>query len=462
MDFIFSLFGRFHPLLVHLPIGFLLLGILFLFYSGKNKETLFPAIKLAFLWGSRASILSAASGLLLYLKEGYTFETVKWHLILGCLTTISAIGFYFYLNKVNEDTARKTKFFGLVLVFVLTFTGHLGGSLTHGEDYLVEVLPEGILEFLGNTHNKEITGLILEKDTWEESLFYADAVQPILSKNCNSCHNPKNNKGGLVLTSFEEVMKGGKNGPVIFSDKFSESPLIHRLLLPKEDKEHMPPKDKRQPSKEEIILVKQWVESGASFEISLSEAGIKQDMVETFFLKESDFPVADLPQLSPDRLQAIKSRGILVEPLSSNSNLIKVASINVRDFGDQDWHLLEPIKQHVAILDLSETEVGDQLLTLLQGCDNLTVLKLNKTSLNGESLGFLKDCKNLKKLYLNKTQVDQNALSQLNGHSTLEIIYVFDTPASLEKSKGKEITHSAKIEYGHYELPSLPTDGKVF
>jgi len=464
MDFIFSLFGRFHPLLVHLPIGFLLIGILFLFYPGKEKEVLFPAIRLAVFWGCWASALSVVSGLILYNNEGYAFETVKWHLVLGCLTLLSSIGFYLYLKAGNFLNSKKTRSFGLVLLMFIILTGHLGGNLTHGEDYLIEVLPDAVQRLLGNSGRNEISRLILEKDSWKESLFFEDAVLPILSKNCNSCHNPKNKKGGLVMITSGDILKGGKNGPVIFSDNASESSLIHRMLLPKDDKDHMPPKEKRQPSKEEIMLVKHWVESGASFNISLVEAGIEEEMLESFFLQDKigDFPLTDLPKLSETVLQPIKARGVLVEPLSLNSNLLKVVCLNVQDFKDQDWDLLEPIKRHIAILDLSETAVGNQLLTKFSACENLTILKLNSTSVDGENLGFLKECKNLRKLYVNKTKVDQDALSKLNGHATLESIFVFGTPASIEKAKGREISHSAKIEYGGYELPSLPNENKLF
>jgi uncharacterized membrane protein len=464
MEFILSLFGRFHPLLVHLPIGFLLIGILFLFYPSKEKVVLFPAIRLAVFWGSLASVLSVVSGLMLYTNEGYAFETVKWHLIFGCLTLVSSIGFYLFLKAENFSNSKITKSFGLVLVIVIVLTGHLGGNLTHGEDYLMEVLPDEVQRLMGNSSSIETSGLVLEKDNWEKSLFFEDAVLPILSKNCNSCHNPKNKKGGLVMTSQGDILKGGKNGPVIFSDNASISSLVHRILLPKEDEEHMPPKEKRQPSKEEIFLVKHWVDSGASFDISLAAAGVEEGMLESFFLQDKiwDFPQTDLPKISPVILQSIKARGILVEPISLNSSLLKIACLNVNDFKDQDWELLEPIKKYIAILDLSETEVGNPLISKFSLCENLTILKLNNTSIDGENFELLKQCKNLRKLYVNKTQVDQDALSKLNGHSTLENIFVFETPASIEKPKGREISHSAKIEYGGYELPSLPNETKVY
>ena len=38
MDFIYDLMGRFHPLIVHLPIGFLLLGLMMLVYDRKENK----------------------------------------------------------------------------------------------------------------------------------------------------------------------------------------------------------------------------------------------------------------------------------------------------------------------------------------------------------------------------------------------------------------------------------------
>ncbi|MFD2201545.1 c-type cytochrome domain-containing protein [Shivajiella indica] len=463
MDFIFSLLGRFHPLLVHLPIGFLLIGFLFLFHPKKQNESLFPAVKLAFLWGNMAAVLSVLSGVMLYNQEGYTFESVRWHLIFGGLTTVSSIGFYFYLKDHEILESSKTKLLGTVLMLLLILTGHFGGSLTHGETYLTEVLPKGIQSLIGYQDKTNEEGLSLKRENWEESLLYKDVVHPILAQNCNSCHNDKNKKGGLILSSFESILVGGKNGPIIHPEELSESPIIQRLLLPKEDKEHMPPKDKRQPSKEEIKLLKKWVELGAPFEISLLEAGIEESILEPFFKGEdvSDFPQVDLPRLSQPQLQAIKERGILVEELSLNSSLLKVSSVNVPDFSDEDWNLLVPVKNYIAVLDLSDTQISDDLLAKIRECDVLTVLKLNRTSIQGVNLSSLMECKNLKKLHLNSSQVTYDMLLKLSGHPLLEIIYAFDTPASRQNTPERE-AHSPKIEFGFYDLPSLPSDSKIY
>ena len=38
MDFLIDLLGRFHPLVVHLPIGFLLLGLMMLVFDYKERR----------------------------------------------------------------------------------------------------------------------------------------------------------------------------------------------------------------------------------------------------------------------------------------------------------------------------------------------------------------------------------------------------------------------------------------
>jgi len=38
MDFLIDLLGRFHPLIVHLPIGFLFLGLMMMIYDCKENK----------------------------------------------------------------------------------------------------------------------------------------------------------------------------------------------------------------------------------------------------------------------------------------------------------------------------------------------------------------------------------------------------------------------------------------
>lgn len=85
---------------------------------------------------------------------------------------------------------------------------------------------------------------------------YQNKVKPILKDACIECHNPKKKKGGLDLTTFHGLVKGGLNGSVIEESHSSKSPIYH-LLLEGADP-HMPPK--KQLDDESIAIIKNWVD----------------------------------------------------------------------------------------------------------------------------------------------------------------------------------------------------------
>lgn len=87
----------------------------------------------------------------------------------------------------------------------------------------------------------------------------------ILKKNCFSCHNDEKQKGGLILTSREHMLRGSDNGPVIASQPDQESSLV-RVLIPDSDP-HMPPK--KQLTDQEIDAVKSWIAAGLPWDESL-------------------------------------------------------------------------------------------------------------------------------------------------------------------------------------------------
>ena len=88
-----------------------------------------------------------------------------------------------------------------------------------------------------------------EKITDSSSLFTA-AIRPILKSKCFSCHNEKKAKGGLIMTTEEKILEGGKNGPIWKSGDALNSHIIENINLPEDEKKHMPPKGKPQLSQE--------------------------------------------------------------------------------------------------------------------------------------------------------------------------------------------------------------------
>ena len=88
-------------------------------------------------------------------------------------------------------------------------------------------------------------------------------VQPILSKNCYSCHGPEKQKASLRWDDKDAAFKGGENGPVIVSGKSAESRVIH-LVAGLDPDSIMPPKGEPLTT-EEIGLLRAWIDQGANW-----------------------------------------------------------------------------------------------------------------------------------------------------------------------------------------------------
>lgn len=458
MSFVLPLLGRFHPILVHLPIGILVFGVVLIFLSKKQDKAFLPAIQLAFLLGSIGGILACISGFLQYQFEGFSWDTVQFHLIFGVLTT--AAGFFFYVKSKKISDPVKLKWSSTALIGALLFTGHLGGTITHGEGYFTEVMPENLQSLFGGAPSSAAP-LTLPEEGWEELAYYEEVVQPILNSNCQSCHNPKNKKGGLDLSTKEALLAGGENGPVIDVHQYLKSNLISRMELPLDNEDHMPPSEKRQPKKEELQLLRLWLENEASFDLKLGAAKPEQKWLEPFFQREeiAFYPRVTLSQVAEDSLAKLRKKGFYVEPIALGSPMLKVTCINFPDFQDQNLKDLASIQSNVVYLDLGRTQVTDQILTKLEEFPLLTVLKLSHTQIKGANLERLKSLKNLKSLYLNGISIAQADLERLDQLPMLEKVFAYETGLIGNESLKK---FRFKLETGSYELPPIPSDTIVY
>ena len=69
MDILLNLIGKFHPLIIHLPIGFILIGLL-IEINSKKFESPNKILKFIFLWSSITCFISVLTGFLQYQNEG--------------------------------------------------------------------------------------------------------------------------------------------------------------------------------------------------------------------------------------------------------------------------------------------------------------------------------------------------------------------------------------------------------
>lgn len=93
----------------------------------------------------------------------------------------------------------------------------------------------------------------------------ADAALEVFRDECVACHRTGKAKGGLKLETLEAIKAGGESGPVINSERLSESPLL-AVLSPKGDP-HMPPK--KQLTDAQVAAVRTWLEIGTPWDAAV-------------------------------------------------------------------------------------------------------------------------------------------------------------------------------------------------
>jgi uncharacterized membrane protein len=468
MELITTFLGRFHPLLVHLPIGILMLAFIFEMLSWWEKfKELRAAVQPALLLGALSAVLAALTGYFLSLEGGYDDRVLALHQNLGIATALFSVALYLvrgYIIPAGSKPNQKKIHLGLfgALVILLSFTGHMGGSLTHGEDYLsFEILTAPDAE-------KSDVNLEALKNP-DEAILYADVIQPLLDSKCYSCHSSKKQKGQLRLDGIEFIRRGGKNGPVVSLDMPDSSSLYHRLVLPIEDEKHMPPRGKAQLSSASIDLIRTWITDGARTDKKIAAYNDRENIkkflasFQTDQKKESWLPREEILPADAKAIQQLTARGALVMPVGGESNYLSVNFINVQSFDKKDAELLLPLKQHVVWLNLGRKNVQDEDLKIVGQLSNLNILYLDYTPVTDEGIRNLSTLSNMRYLNLVGTEITDKAVAVFSEMKALEELFLYKTKVSKETIQTLRAKHPSLLpDTGKYLLPDLPTDTIVY
>jgi uncharacterized membrane protein len=264
--------GRFHPLVVHLPIGVLVLVALAeaATFSPKLRERIDPALGLALPVLVLVTAAAFVLGHFLGRAGGYAPSALTLHRRLEFLaavgTCVTAALFARYA-ALGTQTGRGVYRASLGLTLLLLSIGaHFGGTVTHGDSYLTEYAPGPLKGLLGDARksSKPQGASSAPAAPPAEPLVYGDVVAPILEKYCIECHGPKKQKGKLRVDSIEAMLRGGEEGPAFVAGSSPSSELVRRVKLPADDDDRMPPEGKPGPTPEELAVVAFWIDRGGS------------------------------------------------------------------------------------------------------------------------------------------------------------------------------------------------------
>ncbi len=446
----FSTFmGRFHPILVHLPIGFLVLAILLEWYEHFKKTTSkSKLIPFAWLLGAISAAAAASSGWLLGETGLYTEEGLFTHRWLGIAVVIVAfIGWW--LKKSPDNYSNKLQNgFNILLLGMLLFEGHKGGNLTHGEDYLIEYAPNAIQKLAGASDTKDSLYAFKSIDSVN---VYAHLIAPIFEAKCVACHNSEVQRGGLNMALPDGLAMGGENGPILAKGNPTESTLFNRITLPQRNIKFMPPSGEAM-TYDEIKLVEWWIQEGASFNDSLPgfqlNDAMKSVLLRKYGLDTKPKPWYEMVSLEPLEegiLKALEEAGFVIKELGDTNHLLDV-KFSGQPLTREKLVLLEKAASHITWLSMAGSDVKDEWLSSLGILKNLTRLQLEKTEITDAGIGHLTGLKHLEALNLYGTKVTDACLQDIQKLKTLRRVYVWGTKVTPEAAK------KLQEEYRDFEL----------
>jgi mono/diheme cytochrome c family protein len=93
---------------------------------------------------------------------------------------------------------------------------------------------------------------------------YATDIKPIFDASCIRCHGEKRPGDGIVLTTLDSVLKGGKDGKILTVGDSARSDLILSVAHIGDPMSFMPRGRNATPlTPEQIGLIRAWIDQGA-------------------------------------------------------------------------------------------------------------------------------------------------------------------------------------------------------
>lgn len=397
--------GRFHPIILHFPIGILfsttLIEMMLICSRGRLKFATYPLLFI----GTLSAVLAMTLGILLMVGEQMEGALVINHLRWGIATTVGALIALALRSRSAYSTTLTIRIaYRITLLLtcsILGWASHLGGSITHGETYLTEYLPWATDASASELQQR------LAKPLAEKELYH-DVIAPIFEAKCCECHATRSFKGRLIMDTYAGLLAGGTTGPALVPNQPEKSLTLARVLLPLADEDHMPPAGKDQLTDDEIDLLKWWIDQGAPEQGTAQELGITAEL-ETSIMQVT---------------QALQ-RALKTEPTEEHQELSSENIIHQRELYADKVHVLQQKypgiiryanaqSTSISIVSYHEPWSDADLVAISPIAALIEELILPKNTLTKTSAGVINQMSTLKKMDLRNSSVHDDLIAELN------------------------------------------------
>tara|TARA_R110002050_G_scaffold81916_13_gene175443 strand:+ start:3215 stop:5356 length:2142 start_codon:yes stop_codon:yes gene_type:complete len=409
-------FGRMHPLLLHFPIVIILLAVLLVgipeFLPKKEDSREYGTDLL--LLGALTAGFTVIAGLLLSHETGYAKEALFWHKWTGLGIFWGSSLLYYFIDSQKQLVIKVGASFLALIVIV---SGHLGASITHGENFITAPI-----------ENNEVVMVSLE-----EAEVFPHLIYPIIENKCLSCHKASKQKGELRMDTPENLLKGGESGPAVEPFDLENSLMAHRINLPEEDEEHMPPEGKPQLTEEERLILEAWISSGAIIDEKVMALPDTSSIYKLAVEKFSAAPkVYEFAAVSDEKIEALNNFYRKIQPLGIESPALSISYFGRANFDPNSLKELSEVKVQTISINLNNMPVKDEDLASLSAFPNLEKLYLNFTDIKGEGLQALVGLENLSLLSLAGNNLTDEAIEPISKLKNVKKLFLWNTGLSKE------------------------------
>jgi len=239
---------------------------------------------------------------------------------------------------------------------------------------LLALVPSAVLTQEKKADEKPLAIVKLDR---KDPVLYDKDIEPVLVKKCTVCHSGNVKEAKLDLSSYENLMKGGKRGKSLIPGKADESLIVK--LCARTTKPFMPPKNEEPLTPQEFALIKLWIDEGAK-----APTGVRERPKALVTIPPAQVTPVRAVAVSPDKAQVVAGRG-------NQIHVFEVASGNqVRTLVDPS--LMTPDKKPVQAAHLSLVEAlafsPDGKLIVSGGYQELIVWEAATGALKQQIGGF--------------------------------------------------------------------------
>ena len=274
-------------------------------------------------------------------------------------------------------------------------------------------------------------------------------IRPIFEQRCYECHGANKQKGRLRLDQRASVFRGEdhEDWRIIPGDP-EESEVFHRISLPADDFDIMPPEGDPLTA-EQIALIRQWIAEGAEWpEGAHGEGALEVERIEIRELSPAE------EEAERAAIARVAERGGLIMPIAEDTRALYLnLSLLAEPFEDADMKLLRGLEPTLVWLNLGRSQITDAGVRELERFAELRRVHLNGTDVGDAAMASLAKLERLRFLNLYGTNVTDAGATRLAGLNDLRKVFLWQTEVTEEAAaRLREANPNLQIDLGNYAL----------